>query len=258
MGKPPVEPCTSTQQSKSASGKIQVNSGSAVIKSGGRNTRTALKALKPITPRSSPPPTQSEDKCQEAIPTINVIDSEEANLQSNENESIQAVQELNSIVRQSVLDIPSICQLRDYPNLSGPSLASLSSARVSLPFSPPISPSLGSDEEEILECTPITPDGSPKHESVIKPNPAFIYSVGQSNPIVSEEAKSEFVYASTPVGGEWDNCLQPPTFLYSYSEFWRSRSNCQHKIPIVSTDTSDDDIFADHSIFCPLDLFPTF
>ena len=126
--------------------------------------------MKPITPSSSPPPTLSQDQVEVVIPEINVINSEETISQSNENESINAVQEINSIVRQSVLDIPSICQLRDYPNLSNPLLIS---ARVPFPYSPPVSPLFGNDEGDILESTPVTPDGSPKQESVIKPNPAY-------------------------------------------------------------------------------------
>ena len=250
MAKPPAKSCASTQQSVSASGNIQAYNRSATTTTRGRSTRTALKALKPITPVSSPPPTLSQDQVEVVIPEINVINSEETISQANENESINAVQEINSIVRQSVLDIPSICQLRDYPNLSNPLLIS---ARVPLPYSPPVSPLFGNDEGDILESTPVTPDGSPKQESVIKPNPAYIYSVSveKSSSAVLEAANSEPVFASTPVG-EWDNCLQLPTFLYSDSEFWRSRSHCRHKIPIVSTDTSDDDIFADKSLYCPL------
>ena len=140
------------------------------------------------------------------------------------------------------LRIPSITQLRDFPNLTAPisSEAGSSSARIALPSSAPTSPRR--TPTSILSGEPYTPASSPGiGVSVILANPTFLPLPPHTTPKASTPTED---LLNSPVVGSWDNFLDQPTYQANGDAFWRSRE----KIPLVSTEVSDLEISGISSI----------
>ena len=127
------------------------------------------------------------------------------------------------------LNLPSICKLKDFPNLSEPVPLQHMPIPVHLPNSAPSSPRKSED-------IPVDIYGphTPNQVSVIRPNPAF-------TPLgIFGNREPETV-------GAWDHFLQDPTYSSHSGEFWSSRQ----KIHLTSTDISS---ILEDSVLATLDL----
>ena len=163
---------------------------------GGRRTRTAQKAAKPITPLKSPP---THPGCASAQQRSDVEPDP-----------------------QQLPTLPTISQLRDFPNLTAPNLHTLSPVITTLPKSAPSSPiSVPQSYLDIEEGDPITPVASPSQVSVILSNPNLLQPPPPLPPRSSTPIASS-AQSSQP-GGSWDNYLENPTYQQLDQEFWRSR-----------------------------------
>ena len=128
--------CPSTQPLASGTSQA-ISRGSRlppIPPSRGRNTRTAQKALKPLTPpRVSPPTTQ--------ISKVVSANSEEPILAAEQRPSKSpTLPPPFSPFSNPSFQLPSIVELRDFPNLTLPALTSQPSVHVTLPDSAPTSP----------------------------------------------------------------------------------------------------------------------
>ena len=236
---PPVITCPSTQPQ--ASGTVQVSSRGAVLPpKSGRTTRTALKAAKPLTPRNSP--THSGPVQLLSVPPH----SEQ--LQVPPTHPIQLLENIHPCRSQTlplaIQGIPTISQLRDYPNLSHPPPPTTvedytplgpaqSSVIVTLPNSAPSSPTPFSylDIETVGDAF-VTPSTSPQ-VSVIHSNPSYL------PPPTFLQPKHSTPTARAPTtgtsAGTWDNYQEETSYQSSSRKFWETRK----KIPVVSTDISE-------------------
>ena len=200
----------STQPRRKTSGTIPVpNIGDQPSQSrGGRQTRNSQKAAQPPTPGSSPP--------------------------THPCEATSDIGEFVKNQRSSPFPVlPSISQLRDFPNLSAELLSK--KITVELPSSAPVSPISTQNNLFIEEGNPITPSGSPAHVSVILSNPNLLPDT-QLQPRASTPT---FLVSQLAEGaGSWDNYLDDPTYKKFGSEFWSSRAEA-NKVRIVSTDVSN-------------------
>ena len=208
----PVRASTSTQPEKQASGGVVVHSSSRSVppKPPGRTTRTAQRAAQPYIPSDKPPthPVQ----CVPSSPAVPIPGA-----QSCDGEPAP---------EPPFLNLPTISQLRDFPNLSTPILQHIRPVIVTLPNSAPSSPiPIPNSYLDIESGDPFTPEVSPNQVSVILHNPNF----SRVPPLPPR--------SSTPTTGSWDNYLDDPTY-HIEQEFWRSRGS-DRRIQIVSTDISD-------------------
>ena len=168
----------------------------------GRNTRTALKAAKPLTPRNSPThrssvqpqfaPTHPEQQLRvpptHPVQVISVPPHAE-HLHGPPTHPVQSpgnIHPCRSVTLPlAIQGIPTISQLRDFPNLSHPPppttveeytplVPTQSSVIVTLPTSAPSSPTPFSylDIETVGDAF-VTPSTSPQ-VSVIHSNPSFL------------------------------------------------------------------------------------
>ena len=226
----PAKTPVSTQPDASGTAEV-ISREASILPRSGRTTKTALKASRPITPTSSPP-THPEEKINKA-PDI-VLNNSVVNLDSRKNIFPEVVQ---SSPRNLLLDIPTINQLNNYPNLSLP--IPRIHAKVILPNSAPTSPArkkfISLSEGEL-----ITPSSSPNQTSVIQLNPTFLPVRPDSQPQCSTPVNTFSEQQGGSQVGSWDNFLEEPTFLGNNYQFWESRAK-QKTIPIVSTDVSDFD-----------------
>ena len=210
--KSPVRASTSTQPREQASGTVPVHNRSNILPKTGRTTRTAQKAAQPLTPSNSPP---THPVHTPSVPLPSGTSRHDAPLAPPR--------------ASPFLDLPSISQLRDFPNLLTPVLHPTVPALVTLPDSAPSSPpplpySYLDSEAEADNL--ITPVASPSQVSVILSNPNF-----------SSAPPSLPPRSSTPVLGTWDNFLEDPSYKLN-QEFWSSRSR-NGKVQLVSTEVSD-------------------
>ena len=220
----PVITCPSTHPKESGTDQVSSREATQSQPTLGRQTKTAQKARRPITPNKSLPTHQN--------PEINVepvIGSPQKLMNQNFEEQPSSVGTQNYREYEGLLlDVPSISKLRDFPNLSLP--APQLNRKVKLPNSAPSSPTQKSISSggDLL-----TPSTSPNRTPVIQWNPALIFSPLQrqrsSTPLGSPIDR----HSTNPVGS-WDNFQQDPTFFGDSQQFWQSR-----QIPIVSTDHSD-------------------
>ena len=151
----PVRASTSTQPEEQASGSLQVPSRSSVLPPlpPGRKTRTAQKAARPITPCSSPPTHPSSSSPSPPV-------------------TIPPTQPGQAIYGHDVpildIPIPTISQLRDFPNLTTLFLQTQEQVLVTLPNSAPSSPiPIPYSYLDIQPGNPVTPSNSPSQVSVI-------------------------------------------------------------------------------------------
>ena len=196
-----------------ASGKSLVPSREDVHskKSGGRKTKNSTKAAQPLIQVHSPPTHQAEAKFNLDLPAS----------ENNQTES------------ESTLPVlPTISQLRDFPNLSSLSVPQPGSS-AQLPSSAPTSPISQPSAGEFELGNPVTPSTSPTQVSVILSNPNC--TVNQLCPRAS--TPTYLVSQSPAVGGSWDNYLDDPTYKLD-KDFWDSRG-AVNKVKLVSTDCSD-------------------
>ena len=183
---------------------------------GGRTTRTAQKAAKPLTPKIVPP---THPKQPYQSPVL-------------EDPPTQPVQ-LSPSFSLPNLNLPTISQLRDYPNLTAPVHPSHPSVIVTLPQSAPSSPiptHYSNFDTSVQAGDPVTPSTSPAQVSVILSNPSFLPLPPSLPPRFSTPAGSQ-------AGGSWDNFLEDPTYQEFDQEFWKTRGSWQ--IQLVSTDISE-------------------
>ena len=198
----------------------------------GRRTKTALKAAKPLTPKSNPPtnpihplaaftPQDIPTTCYQPIQPFAIFDDIPTQPPSDAPELF--LPELN---------IPSISQIRDFPNLSNPLP---SSVIVHLPHSAPSSPIPSPFSFlDVEDGNPVTPTNSPSEVSVILSNPNFLsVPTHPSRPRVSTPVSSQAV-------GSWDNFLEAATYQGLDQEFWgtRTQGSCR-QVQLVSTDLSE-------------------
>ena len=152
-----------------------------------RQTRTAQKAAKPISPESSPPTTQIqpallvEPTNPTPLPIASLSDQSRQEgplLQPSGciNPRTHPVHDDSRLTLPS-LNIPSISHLRDFPNLSFPlQIQHQPSVIVTLPQSAPSSPIASNPRTlttNIPAGIPVTPTRSPE-VSVIQENPACL------------------------------------------------------------------------------------
>ena len=135
---------TSTQPSL-ASGRLLVPTSSSDLPTPtGRTTRTARKAAQPLTPTNSPPTHLGQFK---PAPVTAEIDP-----------TTHPTEPRHTLFP----NLPSISQLRDYPNISHPLPSKKSSVIVTLPNSAPSSPiSIPYSYLNVDPGDPVTPAASP-------------------------------------------------------------------------------------------------
>ena len=245
---------SSSTQSLEVSGRDRANSSGSLPSTTGRITKNSRKAATPLILCSSPslhnkqrtfstkgdslcthPPTPSYfDVSVPAIlvdPPPHPENDEPVVLQST---PVRSYQDRQSPF--SSLNLPSIKQLREFPNLSAPVLVEQGkSVIVRLPHSAPVSPVKSNQSNcSIKSGDPITPTRSPElGVSVILANPTFVPA--PPLPKFSTPTRN----AGSPVVGSWDNFLEHPTYQNCDEIFWETRNKNTYKIPIVSTDLSD-------------------
>ena len=230
------------------SGKDRAKSSSPLPLKSGRITRNSRKAATLLSSCSSPSLESNKISAENEASSLDTHPPSpegylSVNLPVQEEPIILESTPITS--RQSsenllpTLSIPSIRQLRDFPNTSVP-LPSLQgpSVIVTLPNSAPTSPSAYSQSGcSIQTGEPLTPATSPQLGiSVILSNPTF--KPVEPVPILRVSTPVESLGGSPRVGS-WDNFHENPTYQQHDDQFWVSRDNYQQKIPIVSTDLSD-------------------
>ena len=196
----PVKACPITQPQASGTEQVYSRSTNLPLPTFDRKTRTAQKAAQPLPPQNNPPthpvqslqpPVQQPTHPSHPIPALN---------------------------------LPSISQLRDFPNLSTPIPIAQKSVIVHLPNSAPSSPIPTPFSFLNIESgEPVTPSSQ---VSVILPNPA-----APLPPYLPPRS-------STPCAGLWDNYSDNPSYQASDSQFWHSRIS-PRKVQLVSTDISE-------------------
>ena len=226
---------TSLSTRPSASGNRQAINRSVrlppIHPSSGRQTRTAKKALKPITPpKKSPPTTQKQ-----LVNSDNNVLSETIPLPQNALNSPTLPSRFSPFSIPNFV-LPNISRLKDFPNSSVPSIPTQPIIKVTLPESAPTSPCVSYQSEGLDKCLqsgdPVTPSGSPE-VSVILPNPGYII-IPEVKPKSSTPSGTP---SNSPYVGSWDNFVEEPSYQGLDQEFWDSRGYRQ--IEIVSTDNSE-------------------
>ena len=219
----------------------------------GRTTKTSQRALRPLSPKinntptpvveeASTPTSRSPDEAYLAYP----LQQQEliqfaAGLEGGHSQESDPPTHPNQFEPDYFLPVfpyPTITQLRDFPNLSAPTLQRQSSVIVTRTQSAPPSPTLPID----IGNSP-SPSLSPSDVSILLSNPGF-------RPLPANLAPN----TSTPTpAGSWDNFLEEPTYKSETQKFWDTRK--QAHIQIVSTDISElEDPFSDNSTVSSIGL----
>ena len=227
---------TSLSTRPSASGNRQAINRSVrlppIHPSSGRQTRTAKKALKPITPPVKNPPTTQK----QLVNSDSDVPSEAIPLPQNALNSPTLPPTFSPFSIPNFV-LPSISRLKDFPNSSVPSIPTQPIIKVTLPESAPTSPCVSLQSEDLDSCLqpgdPVTPSGSPE-VSVILPNPGYIL-IPEVKPKSSTPSGTP---TNSPYVGSWDNFVEEPSYQSLDQEFWDSRRGYR-QIEIVSTDTSE-------------------
>ena len=218
--KSPVRASTSTQPREQASGTVPVHNRGNILPKTGRTTRTAQKAAQPLTPSNSPP---THPVHTPSVPLPSGTPRHEAPLAPPG--------------ASPFLDLPSISQLRDFPNLSTSDLPPAVPAVVTLPNFAPSSPTplpYSYLDSEVEADNLITPVASPSQVSVILSNPNFSSA---PPPLPPRSSTPVSISAQFQTIGTWDNFLEDPSYKLN-QEFWSSRSR-NRKVQLVSTEVSD-------------------
>ena len=227
--------CPSTQPQ--ASGTRQASSRSSRLPprpppGSGRQTRTAQKAAQPL-PITQEQPHQAVHPSLLVHPPSPTVEQLSLSQPGSSDQAVQVVIPPTHPVQSFPFsNIPTISQLRDFPNLSFPLQPAQPSVIVTLPQSAPSSPIptySSSPDPNIQAGNPFTPSRSPEI-SVISPNPSFLPVPPPVPPRVSTPA-------SSPGEGSWDNFLDDPSYQGFDQQFWNTRESRQ--IQLVSTDISE-------------------
>ena len=237
--------CPSTQPKASGTSQATSRGSRLPPPPPGRQTRTAQKAARPLTPRNSPPSTPRQPfKAVSPLLLVNTL-PDQYSLSVPQPLALRPPThpvQLSADFSLSSLNVPTLSQLRDYPNLSVPYPPLQPSVIVTLPQSAPSSPIpayCDSPFADIQPGNPFTPTRSKSPEvSVIQANPGFLPVPPPLPPRCSTPA-------SSVAGGSWDNYLDDPTYQGFDLQFWSTRNSRQ--IQLVSTDISDLENFSEPS-----------